>query len=212
MERADPGAVPDADLIRRCSQGDEGALRLLFERHQGMIYSLLYRMLGSRDDADELLPEVFLRVWNGASRFQSRSNPATWIYRIASNACIDRLRRRPTLASVALEELGDSPELAAVSFDPDRRLVLAEERARLQRSLLGLPPEDRLLITLYHLQDRSYEEICQITGLSCALLKSRLFRARQRLREQYRRWEQETTDDEMSPGSTPVARFQLWPA
>jgi RNA polymerase sigma-70 factor (ECF subfamily) len=198
----------DIELIRRCAQGEEAALRELFARHAGMVFNLLYRMLGSRDDADELLPEVFLRVWRGASRFQQRANPVTWIYRIASNACIDRLRRRPALTSVSLEELEQGPEPAAVLFDPDRRLILADEWSRLQTGLLALAPEDRLLITLYHLQDRSYEEIQQITGLSYARLKSRLFRARQRLRELYQSEECERQDEGVPEGSTPVARFQ----
>src|SRR5688572_16889142 len=121
-----------------------------------MVYGLLYRMLGSRDDADELLPEVFLKVWQGAGRFQSRANPVTWIYRIAANSCIDRLRRRPALASVSLEELTEGPDLPAVPFDPDCRLILAEQWTQLQTGLMALAPEDRLLITLYHVQDRSY--------------------------------------------------------
>src|SRR5690349_4436263 len=114
--------VADQELIRRCSEGDEAALRLLFGRHHGMVYSLLFRMLGSRDDADELLPDVFLKVWNGAARFQARSNPVTWIHRIAANACIDRLRRRPAAAVVSLEELEDREELPAVPYDPTLRL------------------------------------------------------------------------------------------
>src|SRR5713101_8445142 len=93
----------DQELIRRCSQQDEAALQALFARHQSMVYNLLYRMLGSRDDADELLPDVFLKIWNGAGRFQARANPATWIHRIASNTCIDRLRRRPPAQSMSLE-------------------------------------------------------------------------------------------------------------
>lgn len=212
MARTSSGKQADADLIRRCAQGDEAALQALFARYQGMVYELLFRMLGSRDDADELLPDVFLKVWHGAGRFQSRSDPATWIYRIAANACIDRLRRRPALASVSLEELAEGPDAPAVRFDPDRRLILAETCARLQAGLMALPPEDRLLITLYHLQGRSYEEIQAITGLSYARLKSRLFRARQRLRETCHEGEKKATDDEVSDGSAPAARFQFRPA
>src|SRR5437588_11838184 len=121
-------SVTDQELIRRCSAGDEAALRLLFGRYHGMVYNLLFRMLGSRDDADELLPDVFLKVWHGAARFQSRANPATWIHRIAANACIDRLRRRPACASLSLEDLEDREELATVPYDPTLRLVRAEER------------------------------------------------------------------------------------
>jgi RNA polymerase sigma-70 factor (ECF subfamily) len=202
-------SVSDHELIRRCSEGDEAALRALFVRYHGMVYNLLYRMLGSRDDADELLPDVFLKIWHGAGRFQSRANPATWIHRIAANACIDRLRRRPAAPSISMEELAEHEELPAVPCDPTLRLVQAEEKARLQTGLMALSPEDRLLITLYHLQERSYDEIRQITGLTYALLKSRLFRARQRLREQYRKLSAEAEDHELSDGSTPVIRFQL---
>src|SRR6266516_4345983 len=123
-------AVSDVELIHRCACGDESALRMLFQRYHGVVYSLLFRMLGHRDDADELLPDGFLKVWHGAARFQSRSNPVTWIYRIAANACIDRLRRRPPLAGVPLDELSESA--AAVPYDPNRRLILAEQCARLQ--------------------------------------------------------------------------------
>src|SRR4051794_20459361 len=115
--------VSDLELIRRCSRGDEAALRSLYDRYHGIVYNLLFRMLGSRDDADELLPEVFLKVWNGAGRFQSRANPATWIHRIAANACIDRRRRRPAAPSLSLEELADREELMAVPYDPTLRLV-----------------------------------------------------------------------------------------
>src|SRR5713101_3707792 len=103
----------DQELIRRCSQQDEAALQALFARHQSMVYNLLFRMLGSRDDADELLPDVFLKIWHGARQFRSRANPVTWIYRIASNACIDRLRRRPPVPSVSFEELADREDMAA---------------------------------------------------------------------------------------------------
>lgn len=205
-------SVTDQELIRRCAAGDEAALRALFGRYQGIVYNLLYRMLGSRDDADELLPDVFLKVWNGAGRFQARANPATWIHRIAANTCIDRLRRRPPAQAVSWEDLADREDVAAVPYDPTLRLVRAEERAQLQAGLMALSPEDRLLITLYHLQERSYDEIRAITGLTYALLKSRLFRARQRLRDQYRKIEQEATDDEMSEGSAPFTRFQYRPA
>lgn len=204
--------VTDQELIRRCAEGDEAALRLLFDRHHGVVYNLLFRMLGSRDDADELLPDVFLKVWHGAARFQARANPVTWIHRIAANACIDRLRRRPAAVSVSLEELADREEPVAVPYDPTRRLVQEQERIQLQAGLMALSPEDRLLITLYHLQERSYDEVREITGLSYALLKSRLFRARQRLREQYCKLDREATEDEMPEGSTPVTRFQLGPA
>src|SRR5689334_22367653 len=114
MRETDPAM--DRSLIRRCAGGDEAALRALYERYHGMVYNLLYRMLGSRDDADELLPDVFLKVWHGAARFQARSNPVTWIYRIASNACIDRLRRRTAIVSVSLDELSE-PSDAAVPYD-----------------------------------------------------------------------------------------------
>ena len=205
-------SITDHELIRRCAQGDEAALRTLFGRYQAIVYNLLYRMLGNRDDADELLPDVFLNVWKGAARFQARANPATWIHRIAANACIDRLRRRPPAPSMSLEDLADREDLAAVPYDPLLRLVQAEQRAQLQAGLMALSPDDRLLITLYHLQDRSYDEIRAITGLTYALLKSRLFRARQRLREHYSKLEQEATDDEMPEGSAPFTRFQYRPA
>jgi RNA polymerase sigma-70 factor (ECF subfamily) len=116
------------------------------------------------------------------------------------------------LPSISLEELGEGEELPAVACDPSRRLVVAEEHARLLQGLRVLAPEDRLLITLYHLQDRSYDEIRAITGLSYARLKSRLFRARQRLREECRKLEEEVIDGEVSDDPAAVARFQLRPA
>src|SRR6266516_7044225 len=132
---SESASITDQELVRRCADGDEMALRVLFERYQGMVYNLLYRMLGSRDDADELLPEVFLKVWNGAGHFRARANPVTWIYRIASNSCIDRLRRRSPLPSISLEDLGEHEEVAAVPYDPNLRLIRAEERARLHTGL-----------------------------------------------------------------------------
>jgi RNA polymerase sigma-70 factor, ECF subfamily len=177
----------DRELLEACRQGSQAALRELWEHHHRMIYNLAYRMLGSHDDAEELVPEVFLKVWRNSHKFGGRSRVTTWIYQMASNLAVDRLRSRRSRSYALLDDLPEGQGAANLpaedSSRPEDAYLRTEAAEQLHAALGRLNPDDRLLVTLYHLQGHSYEEIEEITGLSNANIKSKLFRARQRLKK-----------------------------
>ena len=176
------------ELLERCIRQDQEALRVLFRRHERPVYNLLYRMLSSHEDAEEVLAEVFVKVWRAAAGFKGDSKFTTWLYRIASNTARDCLRSRQVRQEVSIEDvIVDEAELsgrAGSSYgNPERSAIEAEDKARILKAMAGLSDEDRLLVTLYHLQECDYDEITEITGIPPCNLKVKLFRARQRLRK-----------------------------
>lgn len=183
----DTAEARDRELLQACQEGSQAALRELWDHHHRMIYNLAFRMLGSHEDAEEMVPEVFLKVWRNSHRFGGRSRVTTWIYQMASNLAVDRLRSRRSRSYALLDDLPESQGLAQKPAEPaaqpEEAYLRSEAADQLHVALGRLTPEDRLLVTLYHLQGHSYEEIEEITGLSNANIKSKLFRARQRLKK-----------------------------
>ncbi|MDO8683135.1 MAG: sigma-70 family RNA polymerase sigma factor [Armatimonadota bacterium] len=183
-------SVSNEELLRRCQEQDQEALQILFRRHERPVYGLLFRMLENREDAEEALAEVFVKVWRSAGRFRGESKFTTWLFRISANTARDMLRTRRGHQTVSLDDMEEWESESAMnsrenSEDPSDVLLRAEDRMVLTAALQKLNEDDRLLVTLYHLQERSYEEISQITGFPAANLKVKLFRARQRLRQHF---------------------------
>lgn len=189
----------DRELLLACQDGSQAALRDLWEIHHRMIYNLAYRMLGSHEDAEELVPEVFLKVWKNCHRFGGRSRVTTWMYQMASNLAVDRLRSRRSRSYALLDDLPEGQGAASLPADdesqPEEAYLRGETAEQLHIALGKLSSEDRLLVTLYHLQGHSYDEIEEITGLSNANIKSKLFRARQRLKKHLAPLREDTSHD-----------------
>jgi RNA polymerase sigma-70 factor, ECF subfamily len=203
----------DEQLLQLCAQGDERAFQMLYDRHNRMVYNLLFRLLGNHADAEELAPEVFVRVWQKAGNFRGGSRVSTWVYRIASNIALDRLRSAQVKKETFWEELspqeqearsGDSP-----AAGPEESVLRAEEQRLLAQAMALLAPEDRLLVTLYHLQEHSYGDIEEITGISPTNIKSKLFRARQRLKRHLETLEKGDAPDEMPRNSASSTGLRL---
>lgn len=180
-ETAQTGRDPDLGLVRRCAQRDPAALREIVQRYQRPLSRFLQQILGSPEDAEEALQDVFLRAWQQADGFQAQARVSTWLYRIATYAARDILRRRsaqrrtpPLAADVAVVPNAETQALHG--------LEQRERAGQLHAALLTLRPEDRLLVALYYGEEMGYEEIREITGCSSPVLKMRLLRARRRLR------------------------------
>jgi RNA polymerase sigma-70 factor (ECF subfamily) len=195
--------MSNEELLLRCRGGDEAALQELFRRHEKPIYSLLYRMLGRHEDAEEALADVFVKVWRSAASFRGDSKFTTWLYRIAGNTARDMLRSRKARPEVAVDDtiLAEMELPGTPSVDPEATVVANDEVARIERAIGKLSPDDRLLVTLYHIQDMSLEEIARVTGKNRTSLKVKLFRARQRLKGHLDDMDRET-DNEMHSGTT----------
>ena len=164
----------------------------LFERYSSMVYHLIYRIMGDREEALDVSQEVFLTIYRKLSSFRGESSLKTWIYRIAlnraSNRCRwwNRLRRR---GSVSLDEhLSDervhslSETLKSGGRSPEESLMAEEERAEIERSLLRLPVQQRVAVVMRDIEGLSYEEIAESMQVSLGTVKSRIARGREELK------------------------------
>ncbi len=158
----------DRELARRCAAGDESALREILEDHEPRLRKLLYRNLGSLEDAEELAGTTLLKFWRSARGFRGACSLKSYLTRIALNLGRDQARRRR--------------ETVPVGADPK----VAEEHPYLEKirmGLLRLGPEDRELLTLYYLEEWDYGEIGDSLGITYDVIRTRLVRARKRLRQ-----------------------------
>jgi RNA polymerase sigma-70 factor (ECF subfamily) len=181
----DLSAVADEDLLRACARGEREALRELTYRYQTPLYRFLYRLMGSHEDAEEAVLDVFVKAWQHAGRFKYQAKVATWLYRIAINAARDAHSRKKARPQAPWPDQSQLERLGVGSAEEDALRSLHREEASeaLQRALAKLNPNDRALLVMYYLDDREYDEIKAITGLSYTVLKTRLARARRRLRQ-----------------------------
>jgi RNA polymerase sigma factor (sigma-70 family) len=169
--------MDDAALVEALRSGDPQAPRLLIERYQGVVFGLCYRMMSHRQDAEDVAQEAFLRALRSIAGFDPARPLRPWLLEIAANRCrtaLARRARRPPLCSQVIEDRADPrPGLA----DPDD---LAGE---LERGLQALRPEYRLVFTLFHEQNLSYEEIAEAISRPVGTVKTWLHRARAQLAE-----------------------------
>jgi RNA polymerase sigma-70 factor (ECF subfamily) len=180
---AQADAPTDAQLITQILAGSQARYRLLVERHQQAVYNAAYRLLGNRDEAADITQDAFLRAYRALDTFQQDKSLAPWLCRIAINLALNRLKRqRPTL-SLDDERQNPGLDLPDASAEPQAGLLRSERQQALRQAILDLPPEQRVVIELRHFQEQSYEEIAAGLNISLANVKSRLFRARQKLRQ-----------------------------
>lgn len=181
--------LSDAELVERLKAGDQAAYAQLVEAHAGRVYRLALRMMGNEADAEDVLQETFLSAFRSIDRFESRSSLSTWLYRIASNAALMRLRRKePEKVSVDEPvELDDGETIPRQLFDfcclPEEDLMREEARAEMARAIDELPATLRSVFVLRDIEGLSTEETAQALDLSISAVKSRLMRARLKLRE-----------------------------
>ncbi len=177
--------TPDLDLIARARQGDLAAFNVLVERYQTGAYNLCLRLLGAPAPAEDAAQEAFISAYRSLDRFRGGSFRA-WLFRIASNACYDELRRRKARPATSLDRAGDEDERP---IEPPDTAPSMEERAAntelhraLEDALAQLPREQRLAVVLCDVQGFDYAEIAQTMRVSLGTVKSRISRARSRLR------------------------------
>ena len=173
-------------IIRRARSGDMRAFETLVLDNQKNVYNLALKMLGSEEDAKDAAQETFLRAYRSLDSFHSDSRFSVWLYRTASNVCIDFLRRKKRRAEISMtfsnEEDGKSElEIPDERFSPEAMLEKAERIRSLREGLQKLPEEYRRILTMREVGGMSYEELAQILELELGTVKSKLFRARKKL-------------------------------
>jgi RNA polymerase sigma-70 factor (ECF subfamily) len=182
--------LDEVALAGRAQAGDDAAFRTLVLRHQDAVYSFLVRRLQSRDLAEDLAQETFVRACGALEGFRGDSGLRTWLIQIAVNLVRDRRRREARLPRVvSLEEVrrrtgrADAVADPEAEGDPLSRLGRREQVARLEQALGRLPEDYREAFLLKHVEGMSYQEMAELTGVSAGTLKVRAHRARRRLRE-----------------------------
>jgi RNA polymerase sigma-70 factor (ECF subfamily) len=181
-------------LLRRLRERDERAFRELVETYQDRVFNLIFRMIGLREEAEDLAQEVFVTTFKTIEHFRGESKLSTWLYRVAVNHCKNRIKylaRRHDRKTGALDEAaereavaaGDGPIGAGQIPRPDRAVEGAQLDLLVQRAIAELDEDHRVVVVLRDIEDLSYEEIGAITGLPEGTVKSRLHRARLALKQ-----------------------------
>jgi RNA polymerase sigma-70 factor (ECF subfamily) len=176
----------DAFLVEATLSGNRNAFGELVERYQDRLFNTLVRVLGSRDDASEVLQDAFVQAYTKLGSFRGSSQFYTWIYRVALNmACSHRrrnTRRRDEQSVDQIRELSGT-EPVDNSLQPDQTLLRLEQAEMVQTALQGISDEHRQILVLREMEDCSYETIAEILDLPVGTVRSRLFRARLQLKE-----------------------------
>ena len=169
----------DQALVRRFLDGDKDAFAELVVRYQRPLYNAAYRVTGNAEDASDVVQSVFLRVSERLDEYNGNFKFFSWIYRIAVNESLNLLRRNSRQGR--LDDEIERP--ASEQTEPEWRLNEVQQSDRIQRALMSLKVDSRVVLTLRHFSECSYREIGRILDLDEKTVKSRLFDARQQLRE-----------------------------
>lgn len=175
----------DEQLVRKAQQEDEKAFGELVHRYESKVYSLALKMLRNPEDAEDVLQDTFLRAYRGIKSFQGNSTFSTWIYRITANSALMRLRRKhlPTVSIDDADERETPINIADWAPGPVEQLLNQETQQAMNQAIESLPPEFRQVFVLRDIEELSNSEVAEILDLSVAAVKSRLHRARLKVRD-----------------------------
>ena len=177
MSTSDPVIL---EWVNAALKGDQDAFAELVYAYQDAVYNLCYRMLYDRVEAEDAAQEAFLRAYLHLQRYDPSRSFKTWVLSIASNYCIDRIRRR-RMQWLSLDDPLPNLSLREDDPEPEDIAITREQSAALQTMLSKLPPDYRAAVVLRYWYDYSYVEIADILDTTESAIKSRLFRARQML-------------------------------
>ena len=176
--------IDEKKLIDRILSGDQDAFSTLMQAYEDKVYNLCLRMCADREEAKDLAQEAFIKAWRGLKFYKQEAAFSTWLYRLTSNVCIDFLRQKKRKAAVSLaapeDEQIDIPDPAP---RPDELVLQKQRNEAVAEAMSQLEDEFRLVLALRVVQERSYEEIAEIMDLKPGTVKSRLARAREKLRK-----------------------------
>jgi RNA polymerase sigma-70 factor (ECF subfamily) len=180
VEGPPPGRQAEAALVERCRRGDLGAFEEVYRAHSGKLYGLIFRMVGNAADAEDLLQEVFLSAHRKLDGFRGESALGTWLYRLATNSCLDYLRSRAAKTGQLTDAIDDEPVLA----DAGSRSIAEQTVAKmdLERALAQLPAGCRAAFLLHDVQGLEHREVADALGIAEGTSKSQVHKARLKLR------------------------------
>jgi RNA polymerase sigma-70 factor (ECF subfamily) len=168
----------DDELVARCRKGDLSAFEAIYRRHSTSLFNLAYRMVGNASDAEDLLQEIFLLAYNKLPSYQGQAALGTWLYRVATNRCLDHLRSRAARNQAVTESLdGRERPLSSAPVES------TPERLDLEQSVGRLPDSYRAAFLLYDVEGFDHKEVAAILGVAEGTSKSLVHKARLKIRE-----------------------------
>ena len=175
--------MDDKTLIRKVNDGDRSAIRLLVENNKNLIWHIIISMVGHNSDCEDLFQEVFLQVFKGLRHFRADARLSTWIGSITHHVCVDYLRKKKKETKIEIRD-ADEKIMLNLSHDMNWKQYDKEDLNQVVMTAVEkLPAAYRTAITLFHLDERSYREISEITGMPDGTVKSYISRGRNLLRE-----------------------------
>jgi RNA polymerase sigma-70 factor, ECF subfamily len=190
-------AAEDIALVHAAKQGDVDAFEQLVDRHTPMIFRVTMNIMNSREDAEDIVQDAFLKAFQHLQRFEERSRFSTWLTRIAVNAALMKLRSLRRVTPVSLDQEGDeggtlAEKVADWKPNPEQLYSQSELREILQRALASLPHAYRVVFLLRDVEELSVADTAEMLALTVPNVKARLFRARLKLREYLGRYFERT--------------------
>jgi RNA polymerase sigma-70 factor (ECF subfamily) len=180
--------LPDNELITLVLKGDQQAYKVLVDRYQSYIFTLAYRLMQSREDAEEVAQDVFVKAYRSLADFKGGSKFSTWLYTIAHNTSITYLRKKKQKI-LAIDDEATFTQLENQESDFKANQVEDKsKKAMVNRAIEMLAPDDAQIITLFYKGDQSLDEIATVMGMETNTIKVRLFRARQKLKEKMEKY------------------------
>jgi RNA polymerase sigma factor (sigma-70 family) len=175
--------LSDKHLVDKVLDGDTRAFALIVSNTEGLVAQIVFKMIGNAEDRKDIAQDVYLKAFKNLRGFQFKAKLSTWIAQIAYHSCFNYLeKKRPDYPGSVMEE--DGPDFESMDGINVETLIHSQERkAILTAAIEGLSPVYKTLITLYHQEEMSYEEIGLITGMPDGTVKSYLFRARKALKD-----------------------------
>ena len=172
--------IDDQHYINLITNGDTNAFSVLVDRYKDLVYTLAIRMLKNREEAEEVSQDTFIKVYKSLNRFKGDSKFSTWVYRIAYNTSLDRLKKnKKHFNDVAIDEF---TEHQIKTIDNALSQLESEEQSQaIQKCIAKLPSDDAFLLTLYYFEDQTLEEISKVIGITANNVKVKLFRSRKKL-------------------------------
>ena len=173
-------AIPDQHYIDRILQGETNLFAMLVDRYKDMIFTLAIKMVKNREEAEEVAQDTFIKIYSSLIKFKGDSKFSTWIYKIAYNTCLDRLKKnKKEDLNISIDEF--SAHLIKTMDNALSALEDKERKQTIQDCLNLLPGEENFLLTLFYFEDQSLEEIGKIMNINANNVKVKLFRSRQKL-------------------------------
>ena len=186
QENKSASKLEDYDLIGRAIKGDQSAYDRLMKKYYKLVNNLIYRMIYNKEDVEDLTQEAFIKAFNSLEKFDHQFAFSTWLYKIASNNCIDYLRKKK-LNTISIDKEIDSEdedlrfEIPDNDYKPDRNILDAEKKKILEDAIASLPEKYKIVILLRHQDEMEYEEIAQKLNIPLGTVKAHIFRGRELL-------------------------------